>query len=149
MTTIIRSFWQNMYRWRDKSGSGAGTGALGLGFRTCTAISHSGPLCPGCRIANPIVPRFLNPVSREGFLSRCYRKIRELALKSQKPKKFYLIVNKAVNRFLIARSRKMRGEKMKDSLAMLLKTNGGKMSVLASLAMLLKKQLVITCLSRY
>ena len=29
---------------------------------------------------------------------------------------------------------------MKDSLAMLLKTNGGKMSVLASLAMLLKKQ---------
>jgi len=32
---------------------------------------------------------------------------------------------------------------MKDSLAMLLKTNGGKMSLLASLAMLLKKQIVI------
>ena len=36
------------------------------------------------------------------------------------------------------RARKRGGGKMKDSLAMLLKTNGGKMSVYGSLAMLMK-----------
>ena len=87
--------------------------------------------------------RLPNPVSREVFLSRCCTKIRRLPLKNPNPKKFYLIVNNILNRFSVARPRKTRGEKMKDSLAMLLKTNGGKMSLLASLAMLLKKQLVI------
>jgi len=40
--------------------------------------------------------------------------------------------------------KKSGGEIMKDSLAMLLKTNGGKMSAFASLAMLLKRQWVIS-----
>jgi len=35
-------------------------------------------------------------------------------------------------------AKKTRGRKMKDSLAMLMKTNGGKMSAFASLAMLMK-----------
>ena len=38
---------------------------------------------------------------------------------------------------------------MKDSLAMLLKTNDGKMSVFGALAMLMKSKLVIPRLSRY
>ena len=38
------------------------------------------------------------------------------------------------------RQQKSRGEKMKDSLAMLLKTNLEKMSVFSPLAMLLKKR---------
>jgi hypothetical protein len=40
----------------------------------------------------------------------------------------------------VRRQQKTRGGKMKDSLAMLLKTNGGKMSGFSSLAMLMKKQ---------
>jgi hypothetical protein len=39
---------------------------------------------------------------------------------------------------LAIRLKPTRGEKMKDSFAMLLKTNGGKMSLLRSIAMLLK-----------
>jgi hypothetical protein len=39
---------------------------------------------------------------------------------------------------MAAKRRKTRGEKMKDSQAMLLKTNGGEMSVYQSLAMLMK-----------
>ena len=54
--------------------------------------------------------------------------------------KSYVIVKIEVNPFVVRRPRKTRGENMKDSLAMLLKTNGGKMSVFSSLAMLMKKQ---------
>ena len=82
------------------------------------------------------------------ILSRCAAKIRELAVKSQNLTQAYVVVNKSVIRFMEARVGKMRGEKMKVSPIMLLKTNGGKMSVFASLAMLLKKQWVISCLSR-
>jgi len=73
-------------------------------------------------------------------LSRCVRKIKKLAVRRQNLAKPYVIVNNGVNPFMVKRQRKTRGEKMKDSLAMLLKTNGGKLSVFASLAMLLKKQ---------
>ena len=54
--------------------------------------------------------------------------------------KFYVIVNTGFSPFVVRRLGKKRGGKMKDSLAMLLKTNGGKMSVFSSLAMLMKKQ---------
>ncbi len=116
--------------------------------RTCSALSYSGQGCPSVPSRVPTFPGSLIPCPRELFLSRCYTKITELGLKSRNLKKFHLIVNNEVNRFSMTRSQKTRGEKMKDSLAMLLKTNGGKMSVLASLAMLLKKQLVTHRLSR-
>ena len=73
-------------------------------------------------------------------LSRCIRKVKRLAVRRQNLAKFYVIVNNGVNPFVARRQLKTRGGKMQDSLAMLLKTNGGKMSVFASLAMLLKKQ---------
>jgi hypothetical protein len=49
-----------------------------------------------------------------------------------------VIENKYVIQFPTAKEKKARGEKMKDSLAMLLKTNGGKMSDYGSLAILMK-----------
>ena len=73
-------------------------------------------------------------------LSRCTRKIKRLAIKIENLAKFQVIEITGVNSFVMRPRRKSRGEKMQDSLAMLLKTNGGKMSVLASLAMLMKKQ---------
>ena len=81
-------------------------------------------------------------------LSRCTRKIKGLGVGRQYLAKSYVIVNTRVNPFVVKRQRKTRGENMKDSLAMLLKTNGGKMSVLASLAMLMKTHGVIFSLSR-
>jgi hypothetical protein len=73
-------------------------------------------------------------------LSRCIRKIKRLAVRRQNLAKFYVIVNTGVSPFVGRRRRKTRGEKMQDSLAMLLKTSGVKMSIFTSLAMLLKKQ---------
>jgi hypothetical protein len=46
--------------------------------------------------------------------------------------------SKVVSSFLIAAWQKTRGEKMKDSLAILLKIHGEKMSVYGSLAILMK-----------
>jgi hypothetical protein len=80
-------------------------------------------------------------------LSRCAPKIRGLAVNDPNDPKAYVVVNKVVIEFLDARLQKSQGEEMKASLAMLLKTNGGRMSVLTSLAMLLKKH-GLFCLSR-
>jgi hypothetical protein len=52
--------------------------------------------------------------------------------------KVQVIEFKTVTLFLGDWTRKTRGEKMKDSLAMLLKTNVEKMSVIGSLAILMK-----------
>jgi hypothetical protein len=71
-------------------------------------------------------------------LSRCIRKIKGLAVRRQNLVKSYVIVNIGDNPFAVRWRRKTRGGNMKDSLAMLLKTNGGKMPDLASLAMLMK-----------
>ena len=61
-------------------------------------------------------------------------------MRRQNPAKFHVIVKNGVTPFVVRQQQKTRGEKVKDSLAMLLKTNGGKMSVFSSLAMLMKKQ---------
>ena len=127
----------DMYGLRDKSRLGAG-----LDSGTSLAISHAGPLFPGCPVPGPAVSKLPNATSphpvRGSCLSRCYTKVKGLAVNGQDLKKMYLVANRVVNRFLIVRSRKTRGEKMQDSLAMLLKTNGGKMSVYGLLAMLMK-----------
>ena len=52
--------------------------------------------------------------------------------------KMHVTESKAVSSYQAPHDEKTRGEKMKDSLAMLLKTNGGKMSVYRPLAMLMK-----------
>ena len=52
----------------------------------------------------------------------------------------HVIDNKAISPCRAPRDEKMRGEKMKDSLAMLLKTHVGKMSVYRPLAMLMKNK---------
>jgi len=142
-------FWQKRVQnacqagasgWNLGLGGGLSTLFCDLAFRQCSPIVPSRVLsCPGSLIPCP---------GRSYCLSRCFTKIRELAARSQNPQNVYLVVNRMVSRFPIVRVRKTRGEKMKDSLAMLFKTNGGKMSVLVSLAMLLKKRPVISCLSR-
>ena len=92
-------------------------------------------------------------------LSRCIRKIKRLAVRRQIPPKFHVIVKNGVTPFVVRQRQKTRGEKVKDSLAMLLKTNGGKMSVFlsrrCSLAMLMKsngvnkdERLPLTSMSR-
>jgi len=58
---------------------------------------------------------------------------------SQNFQKPYLIHVKRVSQNCMSWGEKTRGEKMKDSLAMLLKTSIEKMSVCTSLAMLMKK----------
>jgi hypothetical protein len=140
-------FWRNMYRSHEKSGLRTEKWGLELGSASCSAISHSGYCSPNAPFSVPSCTVIMCP-ARSSFLSRCYTKIRELALKSQNLQKLYLLVNNSVSRFSITRLKRTRGGKMKDSLAMLLKTKGGKMSVFPSLAMLLKKQVVICCLSR-
>jgi hypothetical protein len=52
-----------------------------------------------------------------------YYKINGLAVECQDPSKFYLIELKRVNLNYVSRSEKTRGEKMKEGLAILLKTN--------------------------
>jgi hypothetical protein len=61
-------------------------------------------------------------------------------VKGTNSEEVYVVVNKVVSQFFGQGCKKSRGEKMKDSLAMLLKTHVGKMSVCGSLAMLLKQQ---------
>ena len=148
LATINRAFFgKSVYKMRAKPGLAVGAWAWAVGSRPCDlAFRQCSPIvpsrvrsCPGSLIPCP---------GRSYCLSRCFTKIRELAAKSQNPQNVYLVVNRMVSRFPIVRVRKTRGEKMKDSLAMLFKTNGGKMSVLVSLAMLLKKRPVISCLSR-
>ena len=68
-----------------------------------------------------------------------YQKVKGLAVESQNLSKLYLIQIKRVSLNYGSRGEKTRGEKMKDSFAMLLKTNGEKMSVYRPLAMLMKK----------
>jgi hypothetical protein len=83
--------------------------------------------------------KFLPPFPPQGrSLSRCVTKIRELATGARNHAKIHVIVNKSVSRISRHEREKTRGRKMKDSLAILLKTNGGKMSDFASLAMLMK-----------
>jgi len=59
-------------------------------------------------------------------------------VESQNLKKLYLIQFKRVSQSRGSRREKTRGENMKDSLVMLLKTNGEKMPETRSLAMLMK-----------
>ncbi len=59
-------------------------------------------------------------------------------MKSINPAKRYVIQNKLDTVIVVAMWRKTRGENMKESLAMLLKTNIEKMSAFRSLAMLMK-----------
>ena len=60
-------------------------------------------------------------------------------MKSQSRSKLYLIQFKRVSLNIGSPREKTRGEKMKDSLAMLLKTHGDKMSENYPLAMLMKQ----------
>ncbi len=60
--------------------------------------------------------------------------------------KMYVVETKMVSLFLGQTSEKMRGEKMKDSPIMLLKTHVEKMSEIGLAIMLLKNKLVIPCL---
>jgi len=60
-------------------------------------------------------------------------------VESRNFKKLYLIHIKRVSLSCGSRGEKTRGEKMKDSLAMLLKTHGEKMSENRPLAMLMKQ----------
>jgi hypothetical protein len=66
------------------------------------------------------------------------KKINWLAVEYQNSSKFYLVELKRVNLNYVSRDEKTRGGEMKESLAMLLKTNGEKMSILRSLAMSMK-----------
>jgi hypothetical protein len=68
-----------------------------------------------------------------------FRKNKGVTGEHPKSSKFYVIVNKQIIEFSMAQAQETRGEKMKASLAMLLKTNGGKMSVSSSLAMFMKR----------
>jgi hypothetical protein len=67
-----------------------------------------------------------------------YQKKNGLTINGENLVKIYVAENKIVSSFLIGAWQKTRGEKMKDSLAMLLKTHGEKMSVYGSLAILMK-----------
>ena len=62
--------------------------------------------------------------------------------------KSYLAQTKRLSMNRVSHREKTRGVKMKDSLAMLLKTNIEKMSVYGPLAMLMKNKLVKIALSR-
>jgi hypothetical protein len=57
---------------------------------------------------------------------------------AKKLKRIYVTESKTFSWFRMIKRQKTRGEKMKDSLAMLLKTNGEKMSVYSLLAMFMK-----------
>jgi len=90
-------------------------------------------------------PKSIPPFLAQGpILSRYVTKIRGLGVRASNHDKIYIIVNKLVSRFIGGE-----GAQMKDSLAMLLKTNGGKMSVFASRSMLMKINDLFFVLSRY
>ena len=67
-----------------------------------------------------------------------YQKKKGLTINGENLVKTYVAENKIVSSFLIGAWQKTRGEKMKDSLAMLLKTNGEKMSVFRLTTMFMK-----------
>jgi hypothetical protein len=81
--------------------------------------------------------RLWKPAEKTAALA-IYKKRNGLAIKGENLAKIHIFENKPVSSLQVTGSRKTRGEKMKDSLAMLLKTNVEKMSVYCLLAILFK-----------
>ena len=80
--------------------------------------------------------------SSVGGFPLCTSKQKRLAMKSRNLPKSYVIETKPVSELVAARSRKTRGEKMKVSSIMLLKTNVGKVSETGLSIILMKTKIV-------
>jgi hypothetical protein len=79
----------------------------------------------------------------------CTSKQKGLAIKNGNLARCYIVENTMVIGLLIAGSEKTRGEKMKVSSIMLLKTNGEKMSEIDLSIMLMKRKVVTVAFPLY
>jgi hypothetical protein len=140
-TKIRRAFWLNPHKSDDHWGE-AGT-KIGLSVHR--------PIDPSAE--QEVVLRWPDePMVRCSHclvFPLCISKQKGLVINSENLAKMYIIKNKALSRILVAGRRRTRGEKMKVSSIMLLKTNGGKMSESILSIMLMKRQVVTVAFPLY
>ena len=140
-TKIQRAFWLNTHKSDDNWGE-AGTKIGSSAHRPIDPSAQHGVVlrwrdepmarCPD-RLAFPL----------------CTSKQKGLAMKNGNLARCYIVENKIVISLLIAGSEKTRGEKMKVSSIMLLKTNGGKMSEIGLSIMFMKRKVVTIAFPLY